>query len=57
VAIEIEKIVHNTALCKDIRNLSGGVQTSIIEAFHSLLVQFVPKTYAYGYGAMLCRYA
>lgn len=55
VAVEVEKIVTNSSLCKDIKSLSGGAQTSYLEAFHSLLVQFAPKTYVYGYTGMLCR--
>ena len=44
LSVELEKIMTNRALCKDVRNLSGGVQSSQIEAFHSLMLQFLPIT-------------
>ena len=46
-AVKLEKIICGTLLCNDIQHLSGLHQTSSVEAFHSLLVQFVPKMYAF----------
>lgn len=43
-------------LCKDIGKLSAVHQTSKVEAFHSLIIQFAPKSYVYSYTGMLCRF-
>ncbi|KAF3861260.1 hypothetical protein F7725_000036 [Dissostichus mawsoni] len=42
-AVKLETLVCNKTLCKDISKLSGGCQTSSVEGFHSLLIQFAPK--------------
>ncbi|KAF3834415.1 hypothetical protein F7725_025619, partial [Dissostichus mawsoni] len=54
-AVKLETLVCNKTLCKDILKLSGGCQTSAVEGFHSLLIQFAPKMYVFSYTGMLCR--
>ncbi|XP_033103857.1 uncharacterized protein LOC117106580 [Anneissia japonica] len=48
-------IVNNPRLCKDIAMMSEKHQTSRLEAFHSLLNQFAPKTYHFLYRPQKCR--
>lgn len=55
-AVKLEALVNNKLLCKDIAMLSDEYQTSRVEAFHSLLIQFAPKTYVVTYTGMMCRY-
>lgn len=55
-AVKLEKLVRDKRLSKDIAKLSGEHQTSKVEAFHSLIIQFAPKMYVYSYTGMLCRY-
>lgn len=43
-------------LLTDIAKLSPHCQTSAIEAFHSLILQFAPKNVVFTYKGMLCRY-
>ena len=40
----------------DIRQLSPLAQTSGLEAFHSVVIHFVPKMLSYSFKEMLCRY-
>ncbi|KAJ4921379.1 hypothetical protein JOQ06_025962, partial [Pogonophryne albipinna] len=54
-AVKLETLVCNKTLCNDISKLSGGCQTSAVEGFHSLLIQFAPKMYVFSYTGMLCR--
>ncbi|KAI4799994.1 hypothetical protein KUCAC02_016532 [Chaenocephalus aceratus] len=54
-AVKLEKLVCNKTLCNDMLKLSGGCQTSAVEGFHSLLIQFAPKMYVFSYTGMLCR--
>ncbi|KAI4788551.1 hypothetical protein KUCAC02_025137 [Chaenocephalus aceratus] len=54
-AVKLETLVCNKTLCNDILKLSGGSQTSAVEGFHSLLIQFAPKMYVFSYTGMLCR--
>ncbi|XP_034082366.1 uncharacterized protein LOC117552821 [Gymnodraco acuticeps] len=49
------KLVTDKMLCKDIGKLSAVHQTSKVEGFHSLIIQFAPKSYVYSYTGMLCR--
>ena len=51
----IELIVKPTFM-RDIRQLSPLAQTSGLEAFHSVVIHFVPKMLSYSYKEMLCRY-
>ena len=54
-ATKLEALVTNKVLCRDIKKLSGGYQTSAVEAFHSLLIHFAPKMMAFSYHGMKCR--
>lgn len=54
-ADELQKIVHRPALLGDIRKLSGGPQTSVLEAFHSLIIHFAPKSLPFSYEGMIAR--
>ncbi|KAI4814166.1 hypothetical protein KUCAC02_003372 [Chaenocephalus aceratus] len=54
--VKLEKLVTDKMLCKDIGKLSAVHQTSKVEGFHSLIIQFAPKSYVYSYTGMLCSY-
>ncbi|XP_061891520.1 uncharacterized protein LOC133641655 isoform X2 [Entelurus aequoreus] len=54
-AVKLEEVVNNKSLLRDIAMLSGEHQTSKVEAFHSLIIQFAPKMYVFSYIGMLCR--
>ncbi|XP_061891027.1 uncharacterized protein LOC133641150 [Entelurus aequoreus] len=54
-AVKLEEVVNNKSLLKDIAMLSGEHQTSKVEAFHSLIIQFTPKMYVFSYIGMLCK--
>ncbi|KAI4799884.1 hypothetical protein KUCAC02_016423 [Chaenocephalus aceratus] len=53
-AVKLETLVTDKRLCKDIGKLSAVHQTSNVEGFHSLIIQFAPKCYVYSYTGMLC---
>jgi hypothetical protein len=48
-------LIRNKTLLKDVSMLSGGQQTSSVEAFHSLILQFAPKKVAFTYNSMVAR--
>ncbi|KAF3833246.1 hypothetical protein F7725_026911 [Dissostichus mawsoni] len=54
-AVKLEKLVTDKMLCKVIGKLSAVHQTSKVEGFQSLIIQFAPKSYVYSYTGMLCR--
>jgi hypothetical protein len=54
-AVELEEILLNPALLNDIRQASPKVQTSSLEAFHSLLNHFAPKHTSFDWLYMLTR--
>ena len=43
------------SLLRDMQKLSGEHQASVVEAFHSLIVQFAPKSLVFSFSAMKCR--
>lgn len=53
---KVSSLLQRTQLWNDIRQLSPLHQTSNLEAFHSLLIHFVPKSTAFSYHGMLGRY-
>ena len=55
LAVKLEKVVMSKSLLKDIQKLSGEHQTSVVEAFHSLIIQFAPKSIVFSFSAMKCR--
>ena len=55
LAIKIEKAVMSSSLLSDMQKLSGEHQTSVVEAFYSLIVQFAPKSLVFAFPAMKYR--
>ena len=53
---KLTAIINKKQLCKDMRRLSTFVQTSSLEAFHSLIIQFAPKLTAFSYHGMQSRF-
>ena len=53
---KICEIIRNKTFCKDIQNMSNSYQTSRLEAFHSIVMQFAPKITAFSYLGMKSRY-
>jgi hypothetical protein len=51
----LTEILTATALVKDVRRLSPKHQTSELEAFHSLVIQFAPKSSSFMWLAQLAR--
>lgn len=51
----VSRLLLNARLLSDVAKLSPLHQTSSIEAFHSLILSFAPKTFAFSYLGMLCR--
>lgn len=56
VATKFEKFVLDPTRAKDVEKLSRKYQTSILEAFHSLINQFAPKMFIFSHGGMISRY-
>nr|XP_026696159.1 uncharacterized protein LOC113475719 isoform X2 [Ciona intestinalis] len=56
-AVQMEKIVCNSRLLKDIAQFSSPYKTSTVEAFHSLLNNFVFKMICFSFLGMGCRTA
>jgi solute carrier family 8 (sodium/calcium exchanger) len=52
---KVSTIIKNQTLCKQILQLSKKYQTSNLEAFHSLLNHFAPKSVAFSFKGMLAR--
>ena len=49
-------IITSPYLCTDVTRLSAAHQTSSLESFHSLVIHFAPKSLAFSYRGMECRY-
>jgi len=52
---ELEIIVTNKLLCRDIKKLAHSGQTSALESFHKIVIFFAPKSVHYFYAAMEAR--
>nr|KAG5706771.1 hypothetical protein BaRGS_007274 [Batillaria attramentaria] len=52
----LEKLVTEPRLLKDVAQLSSGDQTSSLEAWHSLLLQFAPKHTHFSWLGMRTRH-
>ena len=55
VAIEVENVINSATLQRDVRQLAPGTGTAVLESFHSVLINFAPKSQAYSYKGMLSR--
>ena len=54
---KVSAIIQNKAFCRDVMKLSPQYQTSTCEAFHSVIINFAPKSTAFTYKGMLARYS
>jgi len=52
---KLEAIVCNGTLMKDVELISSDGQTSHLEAFHSLVIQYCPKSHVFGNLGMKVR--
>ena len=55
-AVQFEGIVLKTHLVNAVKKLSARTQTSSLEAFHSVVIQFAPKHTHFSYLGMNARY-
>lgn len=55
VCEKLDDIINSTSLVNDVKKLSGGKQTSSLEAFHGVINHFAPNLLAYGYTGMTSR--
>ncbi|CAM4650060.1 unnamed protein product [Leuciscus chuanchicus] len=51
----LEKILRNKRILKDVEKLSPHHQASSLEAFHNVILHFVPKNVVFSFLGMLCR--
>ena len=51
----LEEIIYNKNLMADLTDLSTRYHISKLEAFHSLLINLIPKSTYYSYKGMFCR--
>jgi len=52
---KLSTLLTSSRLVSDVRKLSPLQQTSSVEAFHSLIIQFAPKSAAFSYKGMMTR--
>ncbi|XP_067294166.1 uncharacterized protein [Pseudorasbora parva] len=52
---KLEKLLMNKRALGDVKKLSPLYQTSALERFHSVILQFAPKNVAFSYLGRLCR--
>ena len=52
---KLSSIIQNRRFCGDVKKLSPLYQTSACEAFHSVVINFAPKSTAFTYNGMLSR--
>lgn len=52
---KLSNLLTNTRLITDVKKLSPLRQTSSVEAFHSLIIQFAPKSAAFSFKSMMTR--
>ena len=57
VCEKLAEILENKIILKDIRMISPHIQTSSLEAFHSLVIRYAPKHTGFSFLAMCARYA
>ncbi|KAK7879775.1 hypothetical protein WMY93_033554 [Mugilogobius chulae] len=50
----LENLLISKRILKDVEKLSPHLQTSAVEAFHSVILRFAPKGSAYPFLGMLC---
>ncbi|KAI2664085.1 Chaperone protein DnaJ [Labeo rohita] len=54
----LEKVLTNKRILKDVEKLSPHHQTSSLEAFHSVILRFAPRSVVFSFlGRELCSYA
>ena len=53
---KLTPLLTNASLIKDIGRLCPSYQTSSLESYHSVINQFAPKSTAFSYLGMKCRY-
>jgi len=52
---KVDKVMTSTRTLNDVAKLSPHLQTSSLEAFHSVILRFAPKNVVFPYIGMLCR--
>ena len=52
---KLQDLLTTRQMEKDVRKLSPGAQTSVLEAFHSVVNHFAPKMIGFSYHGMLSR--
>uniref|UniRef100_A0A8D0D9L5 THAP-type domain-containing protein n=1 Tax=Sander lucioperca TaxID=283035 RepID=A0A8D0D9L5_SANLU len=52
---QLEKVLTNKRFIEGVEKLSPHHQTSSLEAFHSVVIRFAPKSVVYPFIGMLCR--